>query len=684
VSARPDSMRIVPELRAAHIERHRLGTPAELLYLDTNYDLAGTDLAPGIERVTVAGALRRFLTTTATTLEVPEPLWMRFWPKHVLLATGFHVAGLLRRRPHRVVTYAMENNDLRTLVGGRRRAPSVVVRLVALLVGAVARLTIDRIAFASDDARATYTALPFFHPRDASTVLELPSASPEVADGVPFRCVFLGALEPRKGLTELMAAWPEVEAVVPGAELVVVGPGPMLDTVERWAAERPGSRTVLGGRPRDEALAVVRSGTVLVAPSVPEGRWREQIGLPIKEALAAGLTVVTTDQTGLAPWLRSTGHHIVRAGAVPELAEAVATALRSPLDRTAVRDTLPDVDGRLVADGRLHARSDTSRSVVVLNTLGGALAHYTDALVGTLRSVGTRAAVVAIDEPSVAGGSGLDWCRRYLDAVLRLRRTARRPGTRLLVTWPVLGHVDRLILAAVLPRRSDVTLVIHDPRPLVRAHGYGRVARTVARLGRRVHIVVHSETARVALQQECPDIRPDVLPLPLVTRDPAVHRSASDEAPRRRPIVRVLGQYKPDRDVALLEAVGDRLGATHDLQVIGRRWPEIPGWQVTDEFVPEDRLDALMSSADVVLVPYRRFYQSAIAARCLELGTPAVGPAGSSIADFYPDDRFLASDVESWCAAIADAAAVSETEVVDIGRRYQAATTAAWAEWAHR
>ncbi|MGN6409347.1 MAG: hypothetical protein ACTHMH_13430, partial [Curtobacterium sp.] len=145
MSARVDSMRIVPELRAAHIERHRLGTPAELLYLDTNYDLAGTELAPGIERVTVSGALRRFLTTTATTLEVPEPLWMRFWPKHALLAAGFHAAGLLRRRAHRVVTYAMENNDLATLVGGRRRVPGVLVRLVALLVGAVARLTIDRI-----------------------------------------------------------------------------------------------------------------------------------------------------------------------------------------------------------------------------------------------------------------------------------------------------------------------------------------------------------------------------------------------------------------------------------------------------------------------------------------------------------------------------------------------------------
>lgn len=357
MSATVASMRIVPELRAAHIERHRLGTPAELLYLDVNYDLAGTDLVPGIERVTLTGALRRFLTTPATTLEVPEPLWMRFWPKHVLLAAGFRAAGALRRRRHRVVTYAMENNDLATLVGGRRGVPGVVVRLVALLVGVVARLTLDRIAFASDAARATYAALPLTAAIEQSSTLELPRPDDQSVDATPLTCVFVGAMESRKGLPELMHAWPAVERAVPGATIVLVGPGPLEPLATEWAASSPSTRRVTGRLPYAAGAALLRSSAVLVAPSVPDGRWREQIGLPIKEALAAGLTVVTTDQTGLAGWLRDHGHAVVDTGGpdfVRRLARAVAGALRAPLDREQVRDALPERDGRLSADAWLH------------------------------------------------------------------------------------------------------------------------------------------------------------------------------------------------------------------------------------------------------------------------------------------------------------------------------------------
>lgn len=353
------SMRIVPELRAAHVDRHRLGTPAELLYLDTNYDLAGTALAEGIHRVTLVGALRRFGTTTARTLEVPEPLWMRFWPKHVLLAAGFKVAGLLRRREHRVVTYAMENNDLATLVGGRRGVPAWLVRAVAAIIGVAARLTIDRIAFASDDARATYAQLPCVADIEQATGLELPHPVAAERPAVPLTCVYLGVMEERKGVRELMDAWPSVETMVPGARLVMVGPGPLQADAASWAAASPSSRQVLGRLPHAEAAAVLRSGSVLVAPSVPDGRWREQIGLPVKEALAAGLTVVTTEQTGLAGWLRDHGHEVIdHAGPTfrPRLARALVRALRAPLDREQVRDALPERDGRLSADAWLHGQ----------------------------------------------------------------------------------------------------------------------------------------------------------------------------------------------------------------------------------------------------------------------------------------------------------------------------------------
>lgn len=351
------SMRIVPELRAAHIERHRLGTPAELLYLDTNYDLAGTPLVAGIRRVTMPGALRRFLRTGATTLEVPEPYWMRFWPKHLGLVLGFKAAGVLRHRRHRVVTYAMENNALATLVGGRRRVPGWAVRAVALLIGGVARLTLDRICFASDAARVAYARLPFLSGVDQRTTLELPRANDTSVSAEPLSCVFLGVLEERKGLRGLTVAWSAVEEALPDARLSIVGPGPLQAELEAWAARRPDSRTVLGRLPHGEAGALLASSSVLVAPSVPDGRWIEQIGLPIKEALAAGLTVVTTDQTGLAPWLVAHGHEVVDvdpSGLPERLATALVRALRNPLDRDEVRAALPDRDGRLVADAWLH------------------------------------------------------------------------------------------------------------------------------------------------------------------------------------------------------------------------------------------------------------------------------------------------------------------------------------------
>lgn len=350
-------MRIVPELRAVHVERHRQGTPAELLFFATNYDLAGTEVPPGIRRTSLFGALWHFRSTAATTLEVPEPLWMRFWPKHAVLALGFRAAGFVRRRRHVVVTYAMENNDIATLVGGRRPVPRPLVRLVALVIGSVARLTLSRICFASPAAQHTYASLPGTAAIEHAVQLELPAPSD---DDLPYPtgdCVFVGVLEERKGVLVLLRAWSMVETVVPAARLTLVGPGPLEAEARSWAAASPGSRAVLGRQNRTEAIKVLRRCAVLAAPSQPDGRWREQISLPIKEALAHGLTVVTTRQTGLADWLEAQGHHVLDdfgPGSEQQLALALARALQAPLDREAVRAPLPPSDGRLIADAWLH------------------------------------------------------------------------------------------------------------------------------------------------------------------------------------------------------------------------------------------------------------------------------------------------------------------------------------------
>ena len=83
----------------------------------------------------------------------------------------------------------------------------------------------------------------------------------------------------------------------------------------------------------------------------PTTTWREQVGLPLVEALSYGCTVVTTNETGLAGWLADHGHQVVPgAAATAELAAAVVRALRAPLTVGAVLASLPAEDGRLAAD----------------------------------------------------------------------------------------------------------------------------------------------------------------------------------------------------------------------------------------------------------------------------------------------------------------------------------------------
>ncbi|SOC89558.1 hypothetical protein SAMN05660766_3283 [Curtobacterium sp. 314Chir4.1] len=320
----------------------------------------------------------------------------------------------------------------------------------------------------------------------------------------------------------------------------------------------------------------------------------------------------------------------------------------------------------------------TAADVIVVNTLGGALRHYTVGLVASIGASGARISVDHVDEPSRAGGSGVGWVRRYVLALWSARRSARRSGARVLVTWPVLGHLDRLIVHVVLGRGVESSLVMHDPRPLVPARGYGRVARWVGDRC-RVEVVVHSGTAAAALAADCPDLVPVLLPHPVVPRA----ATAPKRAAGGRPVVRVLGQFKPDRDLAVLAGIGARLGDSHRLEIVGRRWPAVDGWTVTDAFVTEERLDDLMSTAHAVLVPYTRFFQSGIAIRALELGTPAVGPAGSSMADLYPDSRYLADrSVDSWCAAIDAATSASGAATRELAARADIVCRAAWSHWA--
>jgi glycosyltransferase involved in cell wall biosynthesis len=106
----------------------------------------------------------------------------------------------------------------------------------------------------------------------------------------------LATLEPRKGLDVLLAALADPQA--PDLPLVIVGQPGWGGVDPRAEARRLGvsaDRVRVLGRIPDADLAVVLSrASALVAPSRAEG-----FGLPVLEAMAAGIPVVSSDAPAL-------------------------------------------------------------------------------------------------------------------------------------------------------------------------------------------------------------------------------------------------------------------------------------------------------------------------------------------------------------------------------------------------
>jgi glycosyltransferase involved in cell wall biosynthesis len=170
--------------------------------------------------------------------------------------------------------------------------------------------------------------------------------------------VFVGAFNERKGVLQLLETWPTVSARRPSARLRVLGKGPLRPVVEAAAAADPSIQVEVD--PGRAAIhAALRRAKVAVLLSQPWRGWREQVGLPIVEALAHGCHVIATDQTGLADWLRAHGHTVVPASAsTTVVADALVTALDSCRSAESVLEELPDRDGRLAADEWMFAASE--------------------------------------------------------------------------------------------------------------------------------------------------------------------------------------------------------------------------------------------------------------------------------------------------------------------------------------
>ena len=350
------SVQVLPELRSVSVDRIRANRDTLTVALGAKWDLDPTTALPGnVVFMSRQACLRWIARHECDVVELAEPLFMREAPWTLAFAIATKLGSRMRRQRARVVAYAIENNDLEALIGiPWLRRP--FVSAAGRAYGAVVSLVTDRLVFGTEGAAASYHSLGnhgLF--ADAPRVLALQSAGPAAERDAGTSAIFVGELAPRKGVTELLRAWELVEGELPDAKLTLVGGGPLADQVDAWAARSADSRRSPGLLPHPDVISAVRRSTVLVAPSRREGRWREQVGLPIVEGLSAGLTVVTTTETGLADWLHQNGHRVIDAPPRPEdLAKKLIDALRSPLPRDAVQRTLPEVAGRQRAHDILH------------------------------------------------------------------------------------------------------------------------------------------------------------------------------------------------------------------------------------------------------------------------------------------------------------------------------------------
>ncbi len=102
--------------------------------------------------------------------------------------------------------------------------------------------------------------------------------------------LFVGRLEPRKGVAHLIAAMKEVQDRRPGARLTIAGDGPERSALERLARSMAIDAVFLGDVGDADLPALYQWSDVACSPAI----GGESFGIVLLEALAAGTPVIAT------------------------------------------------------------------------------------------------------------------------------------------------------------------------------------------------------------------------------------------------------------------------------------------------------------------------------------------------------------------------------------------------------
>ncbi|MGH9222560.1 MAG: glycosyltransferase family 4 protein [Acidimicrobiales bacterium] len=136
---------------------------------------------------------------------------------------------------------------------------------------------------------------------------------------------FVGTLEPRKDVPNLVRAFDQVAGRMPELRLVLAGaPGWGMEAIEAAIGSSKHRNRVrrVGYITEDEKVALLRGAAAVAYPSIEEG-----FGLPVLESLASGGPLVTTSGSAMAE-LVDDAAFLVTPSDVGVLAQALETMVR--------------------------------------------------------------------------------------------------------------------------------------------------------------------------------------------------------------------------------------------------------------------------------------------------------------------------------------------------------------------
>ena len=167
-------------------------------------------------------------------------------------------------------------------------------------------------------------------PAGKTTVIHNPAMMPNLSDGIDSRppvVVFLGRLEPRKGVSDLIHAAQTVLQTVPDAKFLLAGTGEV-EKAETLSQQLGISASIqcLGWISREGLPNLLAQAAVFCLPSYDEG-----VPMSVLEAMSAGIPVVTTPVGGIPSFIQDgVSGILVQPGDTVSLARELTRLLQNP------------------------------------------------------------------------------------------------------------------------------------------------------------------------------------------------------------------------------------------------------------------------------------------------------------------------------------------------------------------